>query len=306
MSTEMSLSPHQKCGVDENIYSALKNSLYPGATDESVMMVVSYCNAAKLDPMTKPVHIVPMYITDKSKPKNEKGYYPSETRDIIMPGIGLYRIQAERTGEYAGITEPEFGEEITKSVGNREITFPKWCKIKVIRRSKKGYISEFPAKEFWIENYAQKSRDDDTPNATWTKRPYGQLAKCAEAQALRKAFPELGSHPTAEEMEGKQLDNANIIDDEPQKINAAENIQKKIKSNIEKNTQNKSIELKNEMEETNEIILKINSCTSKEDLHNIFMEINKIKSYEKKKNLIEIYKTKMNKLSNLREKPRHS
>ena len=29
---------------------------------------------------------------------------------------------------------------------------------------------------------------------------------CAEAQALRKAFPEVGSQPTADEMEGKTLD----------------------------------------------------------------------------------------------------
>ena len=34
-----------------------------------------------------------------------------------------------------------------------------------------------------------------------------QLAKCAEAQALRKASPEVGAAPTAEEMVTTQLEN---------------------------------------------------------------------------------------------------
>ena len=40
----------------------------------------------------------------------------------------------------------------------------------------------------------------------WARRPYAQLAKCSEAQALRKAFPEFGAQPTADEMEGKEFD----------------------------------------------------------------------------------------------------
>ena len=48
-------------------------------------------------------------------------------------------------------------------------------------------------------------------NAMWQKRPRGQIEKCAEAAALRKAFPEeLGNDMTREEMEGQviELDSA--------------------------------------------------------------------------------------------------
>ena len=45
----------------------------------------------------------------------------------------------------------------------------------------------------------------------WKKRPRGQLSKCCEAQALRKAFPEMiGNAPTADEMEGKHYEAAEI------------------------------------------------------------------------------------------------
>jgi hypothetical protein len=42
------------------------------------------------------------------------------------------------------------------------------------------------------------------PNEMWANRPVGQLEKCAEAGALRRAFPEeIGNALTAEEMEGQ-------------------------------------------------------------------------------------------------------
>jgi phage recombination protein Bet len=160
----------------------------------SVKMVISYCKAAGLDPMQKPVHIVPMW---DSKAKS--------IRDVVMPGIGLYRTQAARSGEYAGVTEPEFGEDVTESLGGVSITYPKWCRVTVRRLLPNGSIVDFTAKEIWKENYATAGKDSAAPNAMWKKRPYAQIAKCAEAQALRKAFPEFGAQPTADEMEGKEF-----------------------------------------------------------------------------------------------------
>jgi len=186
-------------GIDVATWSALKNSIYPGAKDESVMMALDYCRARQLDPLLKPVHLVPMSVKDSRTGK-------SEWRDVVMPGIGLYRIQADRSGDYAGAREPEFGPDVTQMLTGVEVTFPQWCKYTVYKRMPSGEIVEFSAKEYWIENYATGGRDTTAPNAMWKKRPYGQLAKCAEAQALRKAWPEIGQQPTAEEMEGKSLD----------------------------------------------------------------------------------------------------
>lgn len=182
---------------NQDIMLALKNSVYPGAKDESIAMVLSYCRAAGLDPIQKPVHIVPMW--DKNS---------GQMRDVVMPGIGLYRTQASRSETYAGSTEPEFGPDVSEEIGGVKITYPQWCRVTVKRLMSNGAIAEFTAREFWKENYAVKGGKEKSiaPNAMWSKRAYGQLAKCTEAQALRKAFPELGSAPTAEEMEGKIIE----------------------------------------------------------------------------------------------------
>src|SRR5574343_590979 len=190
--------------IDKNgaLFKTLKFNIYPGASSESVEMVLEYCQAAKLDPMTKPVHIVPIW-------DGKLG----GMRDVVMPGIGLYRIQAARSG-CAGISEPEYGPQVSAEIGGASVTYPEWCKVTVKRRLESGEIAEFTAKELWLENYAVKGGKEKSiaPNSMWSKRPYGQLAKCAEAQALRKAFPEIGSAPTAEEMEGKAI-NGEIVHD---------------------------------------------------------------------------------------------
>lgn len=185
---------------NEAIFTALQNSLYPGATRESVQMVVSYCQATGLDPMTKPVHLVPMSV---KVPGTRDNY---EFRDVVMPGIELYRTKAHRTGHYSGQDEPEFGETVKKF----DMEFPAWCKVTVYR-TVHGERVPYSAKVFWLETYATAGKKTDAPNSMWRKRPFGQLEKCAEAMALRKAFPEeVGAQPTMEEMQGKVIDSTAV------------------------------------------------------------------------------------------------
>ena len=189
-------------GIDESTWGALCNTVYPGANPDSIIMSVDYCRARKLDIMLKPGHLEPMQVKDART--NEKVW-----RDVPMPGIGMYRIQADRSGNYAGADEPEFGPTVTQEFPDPytagkvvRVSYPEWCKYTVYKFVN-GQRIAFTSKEYWVENYATQSSKTECPNAMWKKRPYGQIAKCAEAQALRKAWPEIGSEPTAEEMEGK-------------------------------------------------------------------------------------------------------
>jgi phage recombination protein Bet len=191
-------------GIDEPTWNALCNTIYPGANPDSVVMAIDYCKARGLDILLKPVHLVPMQVTDART--KEKVW-----RDVPMPGIGMYRIQADRSGNYAGADEPAFGPDVTEEFQDPynqsakiKVTYPQWCKYTVYKVVN-GQRVAFHALERWKENYATQSGKSECPNSMWRKRPYAQLAKCTEAQALRKAWPEIGSEPTAEEMEGKEI-----------------------------------------------------------------------------------------------------
>ncbi len=203
MSAVMKQAEHMPAMSEEALVEVLSGSLYPGAARNSVVMVLAYCKAAQLDPMLKPVHIVPIWSKSAGR-----------MIDTVMPGVGLYRIQAARTGQYAGISEPEYGPAVTMNLGGTEVTFPEWCRITVKRQMTGGHVAAFTANERWLENYATAKKDTQAPNAMWLKRAYAQLAKCAEAQALRKAFPEVGSAPTADEMEGK------VFEEGPREVNS--------------------------------------------------------------------------------------
>lgn len=186
--------------AERKVIEALSNSVYPGASELSIAMALSYCRVNHLDPFLKPVHIVPMSV----KVPGTRSQY--RWRDVLMPGIADYRIKASRSGEYLGKSAPEFGPVVEYNLAGTKVSVPEWCRI-TVRRFVKAHVAEFTAEEYWLENYATAGRDTLAPNHMWQRRARGQLAKCAEAQALRMAFPEFnGGMPTAEEMEGRFLD----------------------------------------------------------------------------------------------------
>lgn len=192
----------REAGVDMQTYFALENA-FPGARPASMLMAYEYCKARKLDILKKPVHIMAMQV--KNAQTNQYFW-----RDVIYPGIAENRITASRTGLHAGTDEPVFGPNVSTSAkvdnesGNviSTMTAPEYAKVTVYKMVN-GQRCAYTHIEFFEEAVA---RTKGSINSMWTKRPHGQLAKCAEAGALRKAFPEeLGGEYTAEEMLGHVL-----------------------------------------------------------------------------------------------------
>jgi phage recombination protein Bet len=193
-----------KFGLDADAWRVLTDAVYPAAkTTGAVELALSYCKARKLDPFKHPVHVVPIW----SKEKNE--YI-----ETVWPGIAEHRTTAVRTGQYGGADAAEFGPTITQTFegetkkGIQKITvrFPEWCQITLYRLTNGQRLPVPGPRVYWLETYSHMGRTD-LPNDMWVKRPSGQLEKCAEAGALRKAFPEeLGGELTAEEAEGLDME----------------------------------------------------------------------------------------------------
>ncbi|MCC6196761.1 MAG: phage recombination protein Bet [Burkholderiales bacterium] len=192
--------PVARRGLNEAQWRTLKGSLFPGASNDSILMAVDYCKARQLDVMKKPCHIVPMNVRDA-----KTGSYG--WRDVILPGIYEYRITAHRTGLYMGRSAFKYGP-IEPYL---DIDAPSWCEVSVYRWSDRAKEKmEFCVRVVFSE-VANTKKDKQTGklslNEKWSKSPTQMLTKCAEAAALREAFPdELGGEATAEEMEGRVID----------------------------------------------------------------------------------------------------
>ena len=183
----------KRYGIDRSQWIVLSEVIFPNARSErAIEMALAYCKLRNLDVFKRPVHIVQVFDASADR-----------MIDAVWPGIAELRMIAMRTGQFAGFGQTEFGDIVERRLGEALLRVPEWARCTVYRIVGGQRAAFVGPKVFWEETYAKDPGDGISPNTFWRRRPRGQLEKCAEAAALRRAFPEeLGNEYAAEEIDG--------------------------------------------------------------------------------------------------------
>lgn len=109
-------------------------------------------------------------------------------------GIDGFRAIADRAGNYAGSEAPVFRGTIEWEHRGRTVTVPEYCQVttwKIVQ----GHKAAFTGEARWVE-YVPRLNGAGAESDMWAKMPRNQLAKCAEAQSLRKGWAlQMGALP---------------------------------------------------------------------------------------------------------------
>ncbi len=166
----------------------LKNSICKGVSNEEFEVFLMACVKTQLDPFMRQIYAV------KRKAKKPDGTW-GETM-TIQTGIDGYRLIAERTERYAPGPEPTYcydsngGLQSATAFIKKQTKDGTWHSV-----SASAYIDEY------CQTFTDRATGEKKATGMWGNMPRTMLAKCAEAQALRKAFPaEMSGVYTKEEM----------------------------------------------------------------------------------------------------------
>ena len=141
-------------------------------TIEEMIFYAQTCQATGLNPARKEIYAI--YRGGKL---------------TIQTGIDGMRAVAERSGKYGGSELPKFDYDagLTVKVGGKEKKVPNTATVTVIK-----VVDGLPIKTSRSAQWEDYYPGDGVIGNMYRKFPEVMLAKCAEAQALRAAFPNLG------------------------------------------------------------------------------------------------------------------
>jgi phage recombination protein Bet len=178
----------------------VKTTVFQGATDDELKLYFFECRRRGVHPLDRLIH--PVVRQDKNGTR----------RISFQTSIDLFRSEAENTGEYRGQRDVEYGEMIPWDKIDKKV--PEYAKATIKRFDEHtGEIIEISATAYWEEYYPGEQL-----GFQWRKMPRLMLGKCAEALALRKAFPrKLAGLYTFEEMQLTDLVNQGKALKEPQR-----------------------------------------------------------------------------------------
>lgn len=166
--------------------------MYPGLKDVHMAMMVAMANRRGLDPMVG--QILPKYTREPGT--------KASLRFTIITKVESFRIIASRTGRYQGPSNTKWlcQDGKWKDVWDGD-DHPIAAKAGIYTKGRTRPIEAVARWESYVQ-FEQSEQDDSRMMAwSWQRMPDTMIEKCAEAKALRKAFPEdLGGLYTADEM----------------------------------------------------------------------------------------------------------